>query len=381
MLIDATRVLHRKLFYQRFPTGIDRIVEAYLNYFNKETRILIRIGSFQIILNKNTSETFIKLMSAQNRNGFSDLSRLLLSELKNFKDHSYDFKKKWLLNIGHSGLEKESYIRWINRNNLKLFTLVHDLIPITHPNLCRSGEKNKHEIRIFNIITQSQKIITNSEATKDSLIWYAKKIQRLLPDTQAMSLPTTKLPIPNSTRPIAEPYFLILGTIEARKNHLFILKLWQKIRLQLGSYTPKLVMIGQRGWECHDVFDILKKTYHLNGDIIELNTCDDLNLSRWIYHAQALLMPSIIEGYGMPLIEAMELGTPIIANNLKVFNEIGKSIPCFIDIKNERVWLEKIIDYIDSNNKDRRRQIEASNNFSSLSHEKYFQKIKSILNN
>jgi glycosyltransferase involved in cell wall biosynthesis len=74
------------------------------------------------------------------------------------------------------------------------------------------------------------------------------------------------------------------------------------------------------------------------GKVIELNHCDDDELAAWISGARALLMPSFAEGFGLPIIEALELGTPVIASNLSIFREIADAIPTFVAPDDQRSW-------------------------------------------
>src|SRR5580698_988440 len=99
---------------------------------------------------------------------------------------------------------------------------------------------------------------------------------------------------------ISEPYFVILGTIEPRKNHWLLLQVWRRLVERLGDRTPRLVVIGQRGWECENAVDMLERCEELRGVVTELPACPDVELTSYLRHARALLFPSFAEGYGMP---------------------------------------------------------------------------------
>ncbi|MDI9712574.1 hypothetical protein QM261_18810, partial [Acinetobacter baumannii] len=75
-----------------------------------------------------------------------------------------------------------------------------------------------------------------------------------LPRTVVAKLaPGIDRPKTNSLAPITPPYFVMLGTIEPRKNHWFMLHIWRRLVEQMGETAPKLVVIGRRGWECENV--------------------------------------------------------------------------------------------------------------------------------
>jgi glycosyltransferase involved in cell wall biosynthesis len=95
-----------------------------------------------------------------------------------------------------------------------------------------------------------------------------------------------------------------------------------------------------------------------DGKVIELNHCDDDELARWLGGARALLMPSFAEGFGLPIIEALRLGTPVIASDLPIFREIAGTIPTFIDPRDHDLWAHWIRAFID-HHPERARQIES----------------------
>jgi glycosyltransferase involved in cell wall biosynthesis len=143
----------------------------------------------------------------------------------------------------------------------------------------------------------------------------------------------------------ARPTFVILGTIEARKNHLLLLRVWLRLIRRLGTDAPRLLIIGQRGWECQQVFDLLDQNQLLKQAVLEINTCDDAELADHLRKACALLFPSLAEGYGLPLVEALKLGVPVIASDLPVFRELAGDIPEYLDARDESAWERTILSY------------------------------------
>jgi hypothetical protein len=76
------------------------------------------------------------------------------------------------LNVGHTGLDEASLPKWIARHRLRAVYLIHDLIPLTHPQFCRPGEDRKHQARMRNVLVSAAGVIGNSQATLDELaIW------------------------------------------------------------------------------------------------------------------------------------------------------------------------------------------------------------------
>lgn len=171
----------------------------------------------------------------------------------------------------------------------------------------------------------------------------------------------------------------MLGTIEPRKNHLLLLHVWQRLIEQLGDQAPLLVMIGQRGWECENVVDLLERCESLKGHILELSTCDDAELASWLRHARALLFPSFVEGFGLPLVEALACGTPVIASDLAVFREIAGDIPDYLDPLDGLGWRDMIIDYCNMSGQKRYEQLQRMSGFVVPTWDDHFKQVDALL--
>jgi glycosyltransferase involved in cell wall biosynthesis len=118
------------------------------------------------------------------------------------------------------------------------------------------------------------------------------------------------------------------------------------------------VLVGQRGWEAEDVFARLDAAPRDRGEVIELGQCDDAALAAWIDHARALLLPSKVEGFGLPMIEALARGTPVIAADLPVYREIAGAIPLLLDPEDNSAWLAAVQAYL-GDSAERARQMDA----------------------
>ena len=102
-----------------------------------------------------------------------------------------------------------------------------------------------------------------------------------------------------------------------------ILHVWRELAARYGAATPKLVLIGARGWENENIIDLLERSPALRGHVLEASGLTTPGLKRLLRNARALLMPSFAEGFGLPLAEALALGTPAIASNIPAFHEIA----------------------------------------------------------
>ncbi|MBP4044690.1 glycosyltransferase [Chromobacterium violaceum] len=208
------------------------------------------------------------------------------------------------------------------------------------------------------ILQSAYGVIGNSQDTLDNLQQFARTQHANMPPSLAAHLGGGGcLKGIHTDRPIKESYFVMLGTIEGRKNHIMILNVWRDMVRQYGASTPRLLVIGQRGWECEQAIDMLERCENLRDFVIEISNCTDIQLARYLKHAQALLFPSFVEGFGMPLVEALANKLPVIASDLAVFREISSNIPEFIHPLDALSWRKFIMDYSTSQSCSRIQQL------------------------
>jgi glycosyltransferase involved in cell wall biosynthesis len=264
------------------------------------------------------------------------------------------------VNVAHSGLERPRTFRGlIERNCLKPAIFVHDLIPITHAEYARPGHDKLHQERLRTASISAARLIVNSRTTGAELDRWARSIGLSAP-------PTTVAPLgieesfyrPGEPLAARRPYFVCVGTIEARKNHLLLLNIWRALAERMGESTPLLALVGRRGWESEQVHDMIERCRPLANHVFELSNLGDDYLSRLIRGSRALLFPSFVEGYGLPLLEAVALGAPAIASDIAAFREIAGGAAEMIDPLDGIGWRAAIEAYADPNSPRRLRQIE-----------------------
>jgi glycosyltransferase involved in cell wall biosynthesis len=278
--------------------------------------------------------------------------------LRNFGRWSGNGRGRLYLNVGHTGLNAAGFRQWIRDIDVRPIYLVHDLIPIAHPEFCRAGETEKHRERMRTILTTATGLIGNSQVTLDELAEFARRERLPSPPATAAWLGTDRIQTPKGTSSRGCSEFVTIGTIEGRKNHLLLLEIWSKLIDRFGAATPRLTIIGQRGWEAQRVFDLLDRSDKLRNHVIELSGCSDQELARHLASACALLFPSRAEGYGLPLMEAFGLGVPVIASDLPVFRELAGDVPFYLDPIDATSWEKAILDFARPDSLARSKQIQ-----------------------
>ncbi|HLQ12679.1 MAG TPA: glycosyltransferase family 1 protein [Steroidobacteraceae bacterium] len=373
-LIDVTRLCGR-LLAGRLPTGVDRVSLEYVRHFRR-ARALVRYGGRWVVLGASDSaRMFDTLLDPGKESG----RVIRWSVGSGFALNWRPTDARVLLNTGHSGLERADYAVRIRHRQLRAVFFLHDLIPITHPEYSRPGEADSHHRRLHTMLSAGSAIIVNSRSTLRALEAHAAAHALRLPRCEVVPLAPMRLPLPASERPLEARYFVVLGTIEPRKNHWMLLHLWRQLADELGQAAPRLVLIGQRGWECEQVTDLLERCESLRGLVIEEPKCSDARLATWLHHAQALLFPSFVEGYGMPLPEALTAGVPVIASDLAVFREIADEIPDYLDPLDGAGWKAAVLDYARPDSRRRRAQVERLGRFQAPSWESHFSVVEDLI--
>ncbi len=139
--------------------------------------------------------------------------------------------------------------------------------------------------------------------------------------------------------------FVMLGSVEARKNHLGMLWIWRRLHDELGAAAPHLHVIGRRGAEAGAAFAALERSPAAGRCVFEHQGLDDAAAARRVARARALLLPSFAEGASTPAPEALAMGTPVIAADLPELREACGDAPDYLDPLDLPAWIEAILNY------------------------------------
>lgn len=375
MLIDVTRLVSR-FMDGRLPTGVDRVGLAYVQHYGQQALAVVRwAGRLWVLPRAQSLDLFAWLAHpSAARDAVWIVVRGIVAG-----GWWQGGSGAVFLNTGHTGLHEDAYVSLLRKMAVRPVFVVHDLIPITHPEYCRTGESERHSRRMQHVLALGHGVVANSQATLDDLSRFAARLQLPMPPAVVGMLAPGPAHCVASTRPVPEPYFVVLGTIEPRKNHILLLHVWRRLVEQYGEHAPRLVVIGQRGWECENVVDLLERCAEIKNFVREVADCSDDSLVNYLHHAQALLFPSFVEGYGMPLVEALALGVPVIASNLPVFHEIAADVPEYIDPLDGLRWAERIMDYTRPDSALRVAQLQRITHFKTPNWGEHFVKADGLL--
>lgn len=224
---------------------------------------------------------------------------------------------------------------------LHKFLSVMDLIPILHPNFFKSNENTPVKKAIDGLDSKSWALCI-SQCTKDDLCNYSKSIDpsRVIVthlaasnlfyqcnDSQKIELTRNKYQIPNV------PYILSLSTLEPRKNIEHTIRCFCALVQQEKIQDLYLVLVGTKGWNYDTIFSEITNNPTLKERIIVTGYVADEDLAALYSGAMAFVYPSFYEGFGLPPLEAMQCGVPVITSNTSSLPEVVGEAGIMLDPK------------------------------------------------
>lgn len=376
LILDITRMLGTLITGRYSGTGVDRVLLAYMKYYKESARAFVRYPGINCIYSQKASNfLFDYLLHCAEHS--STIKQSIITKFMLFQRKHKDLDGSIFLHID----QYPHNFNLFHHLNIPIVSMVHDLIPLYYAEYSDTKKINRHVQYLHNSM-QSAGIITNSKNTLDNLCSYYLGMQKQIPPTIAAPLASgLPLNISPEARFIHEPYFVVISTIEGRKNHIALLHIWRRLVERFSIRAPKLVILGKRGWRCGQVLDLLDHCKQIKPFIIEEPSCPDQKLVTYLYHAQALLFPSFTEGYGLPLIEALSYATPVIASDIPVFREIAGDIPEYIDPLDTLKWMELIEEYSQTHSMMRVAQLERMKSFKIPTWNNHFEIVDVFLQN
>ncbi len=277
----------------------------------------------------------------------------------------------------HHHLERRSAIaRLKNHGGARFVCVIHDLIPIEFPRYVRPRQDRRHLRRIETAAALADAVIVASAATRDALQPYLDRAGRAVPvlvSPFGATLPEPPAPM-RSTEP---PYFVCVGTVEPRKNQLLLLNLWRRIAAEADAAAPRLVLVGRRGWGADKAFNRLDSG--LRGLVTRRDDASDVEMTRLIRGARALLLPTFAEGFGLPLVEALALGVPVLCSGIPALREHGGGVPEYLDPLDAASWHRAILDYAPANSARRQAQLQRLAHWQPPSWQSHFDAVEQLL--
>ncbi|BAQ60036.1 glycosyl transferase [Geminocystis sp. NIES-3708] len=213
---------------------------------------------------------------------------------------------------------------------------IHDLTFLKFPFYSTKIVKNYSE-RIKKCLQWTDLIITFSENTKQDIINYFKvENDKIAITSEASRYDINYLKDKNCEKikntiayDFQEPFILFVSTIEPRKNIINLVKAFNILK-QTYPINHHLILIGQKGWEYEKIFKEIDNSNYRQ-QIHYLGYLSDEAVAVCYNSADVFVYPSVYEGFGLPLLEAMTLGAPVITSNTSSLPEVASSAAMYIN--------------------------------------------------
>lgn len=230
------------------------------------------------------------------------------------------------------------------QNGSRVFAVTYDLIPISHPNFC-----DETLVHLFNnwFEQASRRVegyIAISQTVRDDLRRYMSTLD------PSVQLPQSRFGYfhlgadvkeastdEKEVRPMLKEWlasgpapYLIVCTIEPRKNHAYLLEVFEHLWDQ--GIDARLMIVGRIGWKVDKLIEGIRTHREFTRRLSMWNDLDDNELSYVYTNAKMLLFPSFVEGFGLPIVESLRHGLPVMASDIPVHREVGKERIGYFDL-------------------------------------------------
>lgn len=225
--------------------------------------------------------------------------------------------------------------------------ICHDLIPWLYPEYTLDQRYAKRLVgQLSHLLRSGVLALCTSDTSADMLRRFVDHLGDVDPVIKRFPLPsmlyeTARAQSLAAGPAPAEPYVLFCSTVEVRKNHLLLARVWKRA-LDEGVRLPKLVCAGKWGWGVEPLKDYLAENPGL-ADVIEFTgPVDDAMLVRLYSHALFGVVPSFVEGWGLGASECLDFGVPVIVSDAPALQEAVRGLMPAIDPHDEDAWYREI---------------------------------------
>ncbi|MCL5264947.1 MAG: glycosyltransferase family 4 protein [Chloroflexi bacterium] len=268
--------------------------------------------------------------------------KLVLAERPNFRERALPVSDKFLAILWHrlgiplpvdlltgqvDVFHSPDFVLPPVRRASKVLT-VHDLSYLLFPECADEGLRSYLERAVPSSIARADIITADSINTRKDLICLLdappERVEVVYGGVEERFKPLNgngdALPATRRKYGLNYPFVLSVGVIEPRKNLARLLQAYALLRLR-PDFEHKLVIAGAKGWLCDDLFRMVQEL-RLSKDVVFLGHVSDADLVALYNLADVFAYPSLYEGFGFPVLEAMACGTPVVSSNSSSLPEV-----------------------------------------------------------
>lgn len=247
----------------------------------------------------------------------------------------------------------------LREKGIQTYAVLYDILPLQMPQYFEDKTSKAFYPYVRNMVSEYDGILTDSRAVSDDLIGHIQSHPELFPDHDlqigyfhlgmdtAFKGESDETVSPNIKEIFKKKTFLMVGTLEPRKGHSYVLSVFEA--LWAKDADIQLCIIGHVGWNMDGFLQMLKQHSEYGKKLYFLEGASDNILCFAYRHASALIQASAGEGFGLPLIEAGCYGLPILCSDIPVFHEVaGENASYF---RRDTDELEQLIQAVEKGDK------------------------------
>ncbi len=290
-------------------------------------------GGRRYSLVKNTIRAYRfyrKALDAKNRRGASSDSKL--------------DARRGLVLLSHAMVTGPLFSKGMLATERRAF-VSHDVIPWLHPELVDDGDQGSIS-QLKQLLGSGAHALCISNASRAMLDRLVAEIGNPAVRIGQFPLPSVLYDKAKSLGRVSrfepkQPFVLYCSTVEVRKNHLLLAKIWKQARDE-GVSLPKLVCVGRWGWRVEELRAFLAANPQLSQSIEFLGPIDDVALIDLYRSALFGVMPSYVEGWGLGASECLDFGLPVIVSTSPALKEVVRNLMPAIDPNDQAAWFAQI---------------------------------------
>lgn len=233
---------------------------------------------------------------------------------------------------------------------VRVVTCCYDLIPVLFPQYCVGDVAALFTSYFLDLADGSDLVLCISKQSQSDFRALMHRTGGALPRTHVFPLGDNVMAgaaaeaVSDSVKALCgAQYLLFVSTIERRKNHEVLYRAYHILASQgKGARLPKLVFVGMQGWGVGDLMKDIELDPLTQGLIVHLNHVNDSELKVLYQHALGCLFPSLYEGWGLPVGEALAMGKVVLCSDRGSLPEVGGDLVQYIDPWQPGAWADAI---------------------------------------
>jgi glycosyltransferase involved in cell wall biosynthesis len=238
---------------------------------------------------------------------------------------------------------------------LRYGVLLYDMIPLARPEWCYSGVVSDFRQWFTQVVPQADLLFAISRFTaEDAVRIAAREGVKLAGIPVALPLGTgfTQLAAPEADTPrpgLPQPgsYVLFVSTIEPRKNHQLMVRIWRRLLDEWpAERVPALVFAGRVGWMVDDLMQQLRNCDFLDGKVVLIENATDSEIAALYRGCLFTVFPSLYEGWGLPVTESLAMGKPCLCADRTSLPEAGGMLARYFDPEDGGAAFSAVVDML-----------------------------------